>query len=147
MLVSSVVWLQSFHRIHKFHRCRGFIGFMVSQVSWFQKVSLNFTGLIGFKGFTGFMVSQVSWFHRFHGFIAFINSLVLWIHTDRLHGFIWFHRLCGFIFPGFKGFLVTQDSWFHRFPGFLHVSLKQRYMNYPERCWTTVTVTIVCKNI
>ena len=42
----------------------GFIGFVVSMVSWFHV----------FRGFIGFVVLIVSWFHRFRGVNGFIVS-------------------------------------------------------------------------
>ena len=60
---------------------RGFIGSVVSIVSWFHR----FRGVNGFKvswvsscqwfhGFSGFVVSMVSWFHRFRGVSGFMVS-------------------------------------------------------------------------
>ena len=49
---------------------------------------------------------------RFHGFLGFVVSMVLW-----------FHRFCvvdGFMVScvfGFIGFVVSMLSWFHRFRG------------------------------
>ena len=50
----------------------GFIGFVVSRVSWFYR----------FRGVKGFMVSKVSWYQWFHGFIALFG------HVSRVHGFM-----------------------------------------------------------
>ena len=54
---------------------RGFIGFVVSMVSWFHR----FRGVNGFMvswfhGFIGFVLSIVSWFHRFRGVYGFMVS-------------------------------------------------------------------------
>ena len=46
---------------------RGFIGLVVSIVSWFHRFR-------GVNGFIGFVVSIVSWFHRFRGVNGFMVS-------------------------------------------------------------------------
>ena len=50
-----------------FHRFRGFIGLVVSMVSWFYRIC-------GVNGFIGLVVSVVSWFHRFRGVNGFMVS-------------------------------------------------------------------------
>ena len=47
-----------------FHRFPGVNSFMVSCVSWCQWI----------HGFIGFVVSMVSWFHRFRGVNGFMVS-------------------------------------------------------------------------
>ena len=46
---------------------RGFIGFLVSMVSWFHRFR-------GVNGVIGFVVSMASWFYRFRGVNSFMVS-------------------------------------------------------------------------
>ena len=50
--------------IYRFCGVNGFIGFVVSIVSWFHR----------FLGVNGFIVSCVSWFHMFRGVNDFMVS-------------------------------------------------------------------------
>ena len=60
-MVSSALWSEGFHRVHE---VKGFIGFVVSMVSWFDR-------FLGVKHFNGIMVSSAS---RSEGFIGFMKS-------------------------------------------------------------------------
>lgn len=122
-MVSSVSWCQGrFHSyilllvssVLGFHKCRGFLGFMVSLVSWFYGFVVSwFHGFLVFRGFMN------SWFHGFRAFagfvvswfcglLGFIVSLVSGFHSVLLfHGF---RSYTGFIV--FNAFMV---SWFHGF--------------------------------
>ena len=84
-MVSMVSW---------FHVLCGFIGFVVSIVSWCQ-------------------ISRCQWFNRFIGVVVSVVS------SFRVIGFVvsmvsWFHG-----FRGVKGFMVSWCQWFCGFLGFL----------------------------
>ena len=82
-----------------FHRFHGFIGFVVSQVSWFSMV-LWFHGLLlflfvlsGFMGFRDISGFKVLWFHCF---------VFIFIITQQFSWFQWF-----------RGFTVRKFGYCH----------------------------------
>lgn len=94
----SLLWRVSSHI--------GFMGFVVSQVSYFSRFCSFFRSFI------------VSWFNRFRCVKVFVVTYVWW--------FQWFHRCYGFRgfkgfvvyeFCGFVGFVVSQVSWVSFFHG------------------------------
>ena len=98
----QIWWGQGFH---------GFIGFVVSMVSWFH----SRVSWCRWFHFFMFLVSQVSWCQCFHDFIGFVASRVSWFHRFRgVNDFVvsqvsWCERS-----RGFMGFMVSEVSWFHR---------------------------------
>ena len=96
----SLLWRVSSHI--------GFMGFVVSQVSYFSRFCGFFRSFV-VSLFHSFLVSKVSWLHTFRAFMGFVVSMVsqvLWVS--------WFQR-----FRGFMSVVVSWVSWFHRFHGFL----------------------------
>ena len=115
-----VSWCQWFH---------GFIGFVVSRVSWFRGVS-------------GFMVS---WFPRFRGVNGFIVSYVSWFHGFIVSCVSWFHR-----FRGVNGFTVSQVS--DKFAKHCHTPLNLRihlvfWCLSSNRHFGTLTLKFLLKHI
>ena len=68
-----------------------------------------------FRGFIGFVVSMVSWFHVFRGFIGVVVSMVSWYQVSWcqwLHGFIGFVVSCNSSYIGKTNrtlFVRTQE--------------------------------------
>ena len=48
----------------------------MSMLSWFRRVSGFTVSFYRFCGVNGFMVSSVSWCQRLHGFLGFVVSMV-----------------------------------------------------------------------
>ena len=102
----SLLWRVSSHI--------GFMGFVVSQVSYFSRFCGFFRSFVvswfhWFRCVEGFVVPYVSWFHGFrgfNGFIGFMGFVVLKVS--------WFYEFCGFV-----GFVVSQASWVSCFHGSL----------------------------
>ena len=77
---TQVLWVSWFRRF------RTLVGFVV------------FSGVSQFRGFIGFVVSKVSWLHTFRGFMGFVVSMVsqvLWVRGFMSFVVSWFHRFHG----------------------------------------------------
>ena len=94
----SLLWRVSSHI--------GFMGFVVSQVSYFSRFCGFFRSFVvsQFPCVKGFVVTYVSCFHGFHGFNGFLGFVVSKVS--------WFYEFCGFV-----GFVVSQVSWVSCFHG------------------------------
>ena len=114
----SLLWRVSSHI--------GFMGFVVSQVSYFSRFCSFFRSFV------------VSWFNRFRCVKVFVVTYVWW--------FQWFHRCYGFRgfkgfvvyeFCGFMGFVVSQVSWvsfFHESHLFLFIRTNISFMLKINTC-------------